>query len=112
MLDLARRAGVEAVIIAIDPATGWLTAMVGGYDYDLSQFNRAVQARRQAGSSIKPFIYAAAVERGYTEVSIVHDAPIVVRTAAGLWAPHNYKDEFLGPVTLRTALAKSLNTVS
>ena len=86
--------------------------MVGGYDYQQSQFNRAVQARRQAGSSIKPYIYAAAVEKGFTEVSIVPDAPVAVRTAAGIWAPHNYKNEFLGPVTLRTALAKSLNTVS
>mgnify|MGYP001016448298 CR=1 FL=1 len=87
-------------------------AMVGGYDYDLSQFNRAVQARRQAGSSIKPYIYAAAVEKGFTELTMVADAPVAIPTAAGIWSPHNYKNEFLGPVTLRTALAKSLNTVA
>lgn len=112
MLTLAQRPEVQAALVAIDPASGWLTAMVGGYDYNVSQFNRAVQAKRQAGSSIKPYIYAAAIEKGLTELSLVPDAPIVVRTAAGLWAPHNYKAEFLGPVTLRTALAKSLNTVS
>jgi penicillin-binding protein 1A len=85
---------------------------VGGYDYDLSQFNRATQAKRQAGSSIKPYIYSAALEHGFTEVSTVLDAPVAVHTAAGIWSPHNYKPEFLGPVTLRLALQKSLNTVS
>jgi penicillin-binding protein 1A len=112
MAVLAQRPDVEAALVALDPATGRLTAMVGGYDYDLSQFNRAVQMRRQAGSSIKPYIYTAALEKGFTEVSIVPDAPVCVATAAGQWCPHNYKNEFLGPVTLRTALAKSLNTVS
>ncbi len=112
MATLAQRPDVESSLVAVDPSTGALTAMVGGYDYDLSQFNRAVQMRRQAGSSIKPYIYTAALEKGFTELSIVPDAPIAVRTVAGLWSPHNYKNEFLGPVTLRTALAKSLNTVS
>ncbi|MSP60887.1 MAG: PBP1A family penicillin-binding protein [Myxococcales bacterium] len=112
MATLAQRPDVESALVAVDPATGWLTAMVGGYDYDLSQFNRAVQAKRQAGSSIKPYIYTAALEKGYTELTTVYDAPVAIRTAAGVWRPHNYKDEFLGPVTLRTALAKSLNTVS
>src|SRR5262249_33881334 len=108
---LAQRPEVQGALVALDPATGHLTAMVGGYDYDLSQFNRATQARRQAGSSVKPYIYAGALEHGFTEVSIVPDAPVAIRTAAGLWTPHNYKPEFLGPVTLRTALTKSLNTV-
>ena len=112
MCTLAQRPDVQAALIAVDPANGFLTAMVGGYDYNLSQFNRAVQARRQAGSSIKPYIYAAAVDKGYTEVTTVYDAPISVKTVAGWWSPHNYKAEFLGPVTLRTALAKSLNTVA
>src|SRR5207253_9652547 len=106
----AQRPEVQAALVAIDPSTGHLTAMVGGYDYDLSQFNRATQARRQAGSSIKPYIYAAAIDHGYTELSIVQDAPIAVRTASGVWAPHNYKSEYLGAITLRTALAKSINT--
>jgi penicillin-binding protein 1A len=110
--QLAQRPEVQAALVAVDPATGHLTAMVGGYDYDLSQFNRATQARRQAGSSIKPYIYSAALENGFTEMSVVQDAPVSIKTAAGWWSPHNYKPEFLGNVTLRTALQKSLNTVS
>ena len=110
--QLAQRPDVQAALVAVDPANGHLTAMVGGYDYDLSQFNRATQARRQAGSSIKPYIYSAALEHGFTEMSIVQDAPVSIKTAAGWWSPHNYKPEYLGPVTLRTALQHSLNTVS
>ncbi len=110
--QLAQRPEVQAALVAVDPATGHLTAMVGGYDYNLSQFNRATQAKRQAGSSIKPYIYAAALEHGYTEVTIVPDAPISIPTAGGMWSPHNYKQEYLGPITLRTALQKSINTVS
>jgi penicillin-binding protein 1A len=110
--QLAQRPDVQAALVAVNPVDGHLTAMVGGYDYDMSQFNRATQARRQAGSSIKPYIYSAALENGFTEMSIVQDAPVSIKTAAGFWSPHNYKPEFLGPVTLRTALQKSLNTVS
>jgi penicillin-binding protein 1A len=110
--QLAQKPEIQGALVAVDPHTGHLTAMVGGYDYDLSQFNRATQAKRQAGSSIKPYIYSAALEHGFTEVSIVTDAPVSIKTAAGVWSPHNYKPEFLGPVTLRTALQKSLNTVS
>jgi penicillin-binding protein 1A len=110
--QLAQRPEVQGALVALDPANGHLTAMVGGYDYDTSQFNRATQARRQAGSSIKPYIYSAALENGYTEMSIVPDAPVSIKTAAGWWSPHNYKPQFLGPVTLRTALQHSLNTVS
>ncbi len=110
--QLAQRPTIQGALVALEPATGKLTAMVGGYDYDLSQFNRATQARRQAGSSIKPYIYSAALEHGFTEVSIVQDAPVSVKTAAGSWSPHNYKQEYLGPITLRTALQKSINTVS
>jgi penicillin-binding protein 1A len=110
--QLAQRPEVQSALVAVDPANGHLTAMVGGYDYDTSQFNRATQARRQAGSSIKPYIYSAALENGYTEMSIVVDGPVSIKTAAGWWSPHNYKPQFLGPVTLRTALQHSLNTVS
>jgi penicillin-binding protein 1A len=110
--QLAQRPEIQAALVAVDPANGHLTAMVGGYDYDLSQFNRATQAKRQAGSSIKPYIYSAALEHGFTEVSIVTDAPVSIKTAAGFWSPHNYKAEYLGPITLRTALQKSINTVS
>jgi penicillin-binding protein 1A len=110
--QLAQRPEIQGALVALDPLNGHLTAMVGGYDYDLSQFNRATQAKRQAGSSIKPYIYSAALEHGFTEVSTVVDGPVSVHTAAGIWSPHNYKPEFLGPVTLRVALQKSLNTVS
>jgi len=109
---LAEAPAVQGALIALDPRTGELVSMVGGYDYAQSQFNRARQAHRQIGSAMKPFIYAAAVDHGMTELTIKYDAPIKFRTASGIWAPHNYKREFLGPITLRTAIAKSINTVS
>jgi penicillin-binding protein 1A len=112
MAQLAQRPEVQGALVAVDPVSGHLTAMVGGYDYDTSQFNRATQARRQAGSSIKPYIYSAALENGFTEMSTVVDGPVSIKTAAGWWSPHNYKPQFLGAVTLRTALQHSLNTVS
>jgi penicillin-binding protein 1A len=110
--QLAQKPEIQGALVAMDPHTGYVTALVGGYDYTQSQFNRATQARRQIGSSVKPYIYATALEHGFTEVSIVPDAPVTIRTAAGVWAPKNYKKEFLGPITLRTALMKSINTVS
>jgi penicillin-binding protein 1A len=110
---LAEVPDVQGAFVCIDPKTGDLLAMVGGYDYARSVFNRAVQAHRQAGSSIKPFIYATALQHGYTELTIVQDAPIAVKTASGIWAPHNYESgKFLGFITLKTALANSINTVS
>ena len=109
---LARTPNVEGALIALDPHTGQLLAMVGGYDFGRSQFNRAIQSRRQIGSAIKPFIYAAAIDRGLTPMTIRWDAPVRFKTASGIWAPHNYKPEYLGPLTLRTALAKSINTIS
>jgi penicillin-binding protein 1A len=108
---LAQQPDIQAALVAVDPSNGHLTAMVGGYDYNLSQFNRATQAKRQVGSSIKPYIYATALEHGFTEVTVIPDAPISVKTAAGFWSPHNYKGEYLGPITLRTALQHSINTV-
>jgi len=109
---LASAPAVQGALIALDPRTGELLSMVGGYDYAQSQFNRARQARRQIGSAMKPFIYATAIDRGMTELTIKYDAPVKFRTSSGIWAPHNYKREFLGPLTLRTAIAKSINTVS
>jgi penicillin-binding protein 1A len=103
---------VQGALIAIDPSNGHLVSMVGGYDYNKSQFNRAVQSRRQIGSAIKPFIYAAAVEKGMTALTVKWDAPVKFKTSSGIWAPHNYKPEYLGALTLRTALAKSINTIS
>jgi penicillin-binding protein 1A len=103
---------VQGALIAIDPSNGHLVSMVGGYDYSKSQFNRAVQARRQIGSAIKPFIYATAIEKGMTSLTVKWDAPVKFKTASGVWAPHNYKPEYLGALTLRTAIAKSINTIS
>lgn len=105
---LAQEPDVQAAFIAIDVKSGDILAMVGGYDYAQSQFNRVTQAVRQAGSSIKPFVYATALEQGFTELSVVPDAPIAI----GSWSPKNYKHEYIGPITLKTALAKSINTVS
>ncbi|HVR60816.1 MAG TPA: PBP1A family penicillin-binding protein [Polyangia bacterium] len=112
LATLANAPAVQGALIALDPRDGHLLSMVGGYDYGKSQFNRAFQAHRQIGSAIKPFIYAAAVDRGMTEMTIKYDAPVKFKTASGVWAPHNYKREYLGPLTLRTAIAKSINTVS
>jgi penicillin-binding protein 1A len=109
---LSARPTVQGALVALHPRTGHLMAMVGGYDYDKSQFNRAVQARRQVGSAIKPFIYAAAIDAGLTPLTIRWDVPVKFRTASGLWAPKNYKPQYLGPVTLHTALARSINTVA
>jgi penicillin-binding protein 1A len=109
---LAATPEVQGALIALDPSNGHLVSMVGGYDYGKSQFNRAVQAHRQIGSAMKPFIYAAAVERGMSEVTIKRDGPVKFKTSSGVWAPHNYKHDYLGPLTLRTAIAKSVNTVS
>jgi len=104
---------VEGALVAMDPYTGQVKAMVGGYDFRQSQFNRAVQARRQPGSSFKPLIYAAAMEHGFTPASIVLDAPISVPNGnQPAWTPHNFEDKYYGPTPLRYALARSLNTVT
>jgi penicillin-binding protein 1A len=109
---LAAAPEIQGALIALDPSNGHLVSMVGGYDYGKSQFNRAVQAHRQIGSAMKPFIYATAVDHGMNELTIKYDAPVKFKTASGVWAPHNYKRDYLGPLTLRTAIAKSVNTVS
>src|SRR5262245_57402541 len=104
---------VEGALVAMDPYTGEVKAMVGGYDFRRSQFNRAVQAKRQPGSAFKPLIYSAAMEHGYTPASIVLDAPIALENGnQPPWMPRNYKDKYYGPTPLRYALARSLNTVT
>jgi penicillin-binding protein 1A len=104
---------LEGALVAIDPATGEVKAMVGGVDFRRSQFSRAAQARRQPGSAFKPFIYSAAIDRGYTAATIVTDAPISLPDGRrGSWSPKNYSDKYMGSVPLRTALTNSLNTVS
>ena len=108
-----REGEVESALLAVDPATGMVRALVGGYDFATSQYNRALQAKRQPGSSFKPIIYSAALESGLTELSVVQDGPLSFRLAGGkLWQPQNYDNKFHGPVTLRSALAHSLNSVS
>jgi len=97
----------QAALVSID-GTGAIRALVGGKDYADSQFNRAVKAKRQPGSSFKPFVYAAALEKGLTPFSVFNDAPIRI----GDWTPENYEKKYNGQVTLATALAKSLNTVA
>jgi penicillin-binding protein 1A len=104
---------VEGALVAIDPYTGQVKAMVGGYDFRRSQFNRAVQAKRQPGSAFKPLVYAAALENGYTPASIVLDAPIALDNGnQPPWMPRNYEGKYYGPTPLRYALARSLNTVT
>ena len=109
---LAQRPTIQGSMIVMDPHTGRVLALVGGYDWTASQFDRATQAHRQVGSSIKPFIYSAFVESGKTPVEHMHDGPFSVQTATGTWTPANYDNQYLGDVTLMTALAYSLNTIS
>jgi penicillin-binding protein 1A len=101
-------------LVAMDPHTGRVLALVGGFDFKLSQFNRATQANRQPGSSFKPFIYAAALDSGFTPSSLVLDAPFVLDQGPGLplWKPGNYTDQFYGPSTLRVGIEKSRNLMT
>ncbi len=104
---------VQAALVAIDPRSGAVKAMVGGYDFKKSQFNRSIQAKRNAGSAFKPIIYAAALDKGLTPATIIEDAPVEYPDGAGgLWKPQNYDHEFRGPVTMREALTYSINIVS
>ncbi|WP_020559971.1 penicillin-binding protein 1A [Thiofilum flexile] len=103
---------VSGATLLLDAKDGAMRAMVGGFDYNQSKFNRAIQARRQPGSSFKPFLYATAFTQGYTPNSIVNDAPITIQTSSGNWTPQNYGRRYIGPTTLREALAKSRNLVS
>jgi len=106
---------VESALIALDPENGAIRALVGGFDFNQSKFNHVTQAWRQPGSSFKPFIYSAALEKGYTPASIVEDAPLnfsASETGDKDWSPQNYENSFEGPITLRKALAHSVNTVA
>ncbi|MBI3811002.1 MAG: PBP1A family penicillin-binding protein [Nitrospirae bacterium] len=102
---------VEGAFIALDPRTGAIKAMVGGYDFKRSEFNRALSARRQPGSAFKPVIYATAIERGLTPATIMVDSPIVFvdEEQQKVWRPENYESKFYGPISLREALAHSRN---
>ncbi len=106
---------VQGAFVALDPRTGALRAMVGGFDFGKNKFNRVTQAWRQPGSSFKPFIYSAALERGFTPATVVNDAPLffdAAETGSQPWEPKNYDGEFAGPLPLQTALARSKNMVS
>ncbi len=100
---------VQGALVAIDNATGGIKAMIGGYDFDTSKFNRAVQAERQSGSSFKVYVYAQALLAGISPFETISDTPISFPTATGIWAPHNYDDKFEGTITLLHALAESRN---
>ena len=105
----------EAAFISLDPANGAVRALVGGFDFHRNKFNHITQAWRQPGSSFKPFIYSAALEKGFTPATVIADEPIVVEaevTGSQRWEPKNYDGKFEGPMRLRTALAKSKNMVS
>jgi penicillin-binding protein 1A len=106
---------VEVAFVSLSPANGAVRAMVGGFDFSRNQFNHVTQALRQAGSSFKPFVYSAALERGITPASVFEDAPISIdpsETGGISWEPKNYDGTMEGPLTLRNALAKSKNLVS
>ena len=106
---------VESAFVAVDPRSGAIRALVGGFDFNRSKFNHVTQAWRQPGSSFKPFIYSAALEKGYHPGSIINDEPIVIpasQTGSQAWEPHNYDGKYEGPMKMRTALAKSKNMVS
>ncbi len=106
---LEQDSGIEGSLLAVDNASGEVLAMVGGRDFNLSQFNRATQAERQTGSSFKPYVYAAAVEEGARPDEVIVDAPVTFSTAVGPYTPHNYDDTFEGPVSLVHAFADSRN---
>jgi penicillin-binding protein 1A len=106
---------VESAFVAVDPKDGAIRALVGGFDFNRNKFNHVTLAWRQPGSSFKPFIYSASLEKGYAPNSIVADEPIVIpasQTGAAAWEPHNYDGKYEGPMRMRTALAKSKNMVS
>ncbi len=106
---------VEAAFVAMDPSTGKVLALVGGFDFQKSKFNHVTQAWRQPGSSFKPFIYSAALEKGLTPMTVVNDAPLFYSadaTGGKPWEPKNYDGQFEGPMSVRRALAKSKNMVS
>jgi len=106
---------VEAAFISLDPETGAVRSLVGGFDFSRNKYNHVTQAWRQAGSAFKPFIYSASLEKGFTPATILNDAPVVVDaslTGGQVWEPKNYDGQYEGPMRLRTALAKSKNMVS
>jgi penicillin-binding protein 1A len=115
-LALEQDPELEGAFVALDPRDGAVKAMIGGYDFERSKFNRAVQAKRQPGSAFKPFVYATAFDRNLTPSSIIEDEPITFRFRVGNelidWSPENYDRKFRGPTTLRRGLENSINVVT
>jgi len=105
---------INGALVAMDPHTGRVLAMVGGYDFTRSEYNRATQAKRQPGSAFKPFVYSVALENGFTPSSIILDAPFVIDQGFGMgkWKPRNSSDKFYGPSTLRLGIEKSRNLMT
>jgi len=113
--SIAQLPKAEAAMVSVDPANGAILSLAGGFDYNANKFNHVTQAWRQPGSSFKPFIYSAALEKGFTPATVLNDAPFVIdaaKTGGQLWEPKNYDGKFEGPMRLRTALTKSKNMVS
>jgi penicillin-binding protein 1A len=112
---IAQLPQAEAALVALRPADGAIVALVGGFDFERSKFNHVTQAQRQPGSAFKPFIYSAALEKGFSPATVVNDAPFFVpaeKAGGEEWEPKNYDGKFEGPMRLRTALAKSKNLVT
>lgn len=113
-LQLSQVPDAQAALISLNPDNGAIVSLVGGIGFELSKFNRATQAQRQPGSNLKPFLYSAALDAGFTAASLINDAPIVMEDSSleGAWRPENDGGKFLGPTRLRTALTRSRNLVS
>ncbi len=105
---------LQGAVVVMDPHTGRVQAMVGGFSFQINQYNRATQARRQTGSAFKPFVYLAALERGFTPSSVIMDGPVAFEQGPGLplWEPKNYSGDVYGPTTLRVGLEKSRNLMT
>ena len=112
--DLKQLPKINGAIVVMDPHTGRVLALVGGFSFQLSEFNRATQAKRQPGSAFKPFVYATALENGFTPSTLILDAPFVVEQGGDqkVWKPQNYGKKFYGPSTLRTGIEKSRNLMT
>ena len=108
-VTLEQDSGAQGALLAIDNNTGEIRAMVGGRDFELSKFNRATQALRQAGSSFKPYVYTAAIDQGARPDDTIVDSPVIFQTASGPYFPHNYDEKYEGTITLQRALAQSRN---
>jgi penicillin-binding protein 1A len=114
-LSIAQLPQAESAFVALDPRSGAILALVGGFDQDRNHFNHVTQAQRQPGSSFKPFVYSAALDKGFTPATVINDAPFFVpgdKAGGEDWEPKNYDGKFEGPMRLRTALAKSKNLVT